>query len=98
MYVLRYNWWKSSLHEVPHELFINDLCCSSTILLKHTCNTCTCALYIVGGSDYGFFPTPVFLGVTVILADEMSVRYAIPIPDDDIVESVETFTARCAHA
>ena len=51
-------------------------------------------LFVAGGSDYGFFPTSEFLALTVILANETNVTYALPIFDDDIIENVESFGAR----
>lgn len=48
----------------------------------------------VGGSDYGFFPTPEFLALTLILANETRVYYHILITDDNIVENVESFSAK----
>ena len=43
--------------------------------------------------DYGYFPTPEFLALTLILADETEVLYPLLIRDDDIIENVESFMA-----
>ena len=54
-----------------------------------------CISLSAGGIDYGFFPTSVFPALTLILASETSVRYPIPIKNDDIIEKTENFSVTC---
>ena len=48
---------------------------------------------IIGGKDYGVFPTSSLNLTATILSSETQIQFGVPLREDEIVEGTESFSA-----